>query len=324
MKFVLVLAVLSLIKSDVSAAGCTGWNYDDQSAWKDLDCDGNECGDAPTAMQGNSPININEGQCKNEPNIELKNVGNCTFADLTYHVKDNNVIASYPANGECVPPSMIIPEKADMTFTAAQFHVHTACEHTINEKGCDAELHVVHLNEDGNEAAVLGFMIDNGATSPDQNFASLLECWAVESQKYQDKCNVDMCHEEGHDKDRARRNLAAHLTADIVASCSETAFSPYNMVPDGAGYYYYMGGLTTPPCTQFVNWNLVDRKVSITLKEWTQLANLILNYAGYIDGNGECVSGENIASKFGSTSRVTQPVGERTIVHKCGVFASGN
>merc|ERR1719378_127003 len=61
-------------------------------------------------MQGNSPININKDQCKNEPNIELKNIGNCTFADLTYHVKDNNVIASYPTNGECVPPSMTIPE----------------------------------------------------------------------------------------------------------------------------------------------------------------------------------------------------------------------
>jgi hypothetical protein len=84
------------------------------------------------------------------------------------------------------------------------------------------------------------------------------------------------------------------------------------LIPEGSTYYHYDGGLTTPPCSEVVWWNLADKPVSITPAQYSQLVQQILYYTD-VD---TCEHGTN-AGKAGSTSRPTQPLNGRSVERIC-------
>ena len=81
------------------------------------------------------------------------------------------------------------------------------------------------------------------------------------------------------------------------------AFNVYDFVPSSTGFYQYDGGLTEPPCSEVVWWNLADAPLYISIKQFNELINLTL---GYVDLD-TCLNG-SIASPSGSTSRPVQPL----------------
>ena len=51
----------------------------------------------------------------------------------------------------------------------------------------------------------------------------------------------------------------------------------YNDLPTpGYGIYSYKGGLTTPPCTEIVNWNLLDTPLYASRSQIDRLYDLVL------------------------------------------------
>jgi carbonic anhydrase len=76
--------------------------------------------------------------------------------------------------------------------------------------------------------------------------------------------------------------------------------------------YHYDGGLTTPPCSEVVWWNLADKPVSITPKQYSQLAEQILEYTS----TETCEHGTN-AGPAGSTGRPVQPLNGRYVERIC-------
>ena len=157
------------------------------------------------------------------------------------------------------------------------------------------------------KAAVIGMMINKNALEPDDTMDELLGCWSENHNKFVKTCNPGSC-------DVSSRYL------DTNATCSDSAFDVYSLIPEGSGYYNYMGGLTTPPCSQIVRWNLMDTKVEVTLMQWTKLANLILGYGGYVGEDGTCHLESTVASKTGSTGRAPQPINGRKLTHRCNAI----
>jgi hypothetical protein len=89
------------------------------------------------------------------------------------------------------------------------------------------------------------------------------------------------------------------------------------------GAYTYKGGLTTPPCSEIVNWNLLDTPMEVSAEQMTRLLNLIDCYQ-----NADTCGYETVAKKLtadesaglltqSSTSRPPQPLQGRTITHRC-------
>jgi Eukaryotic-type carbonic anhydrase len=82
------------------------------------------------------------------------------------------------------------------------------------------------------------------------------------------------------------------------------------MVPANFSTYYYQGSLTTPPCSEVVNWNVVDKPVLLAQKDYDALFSYILKYVG-----------ENCTSKTiafaNSTARPLQARNGRSIARKC-------
>jgi len=111
-----------------------------------------------------------------------------------------------------------------------QIHFHEASEHTINGIRFPMEIHFVHLNKD-NKITVLGVLVQEGKSSSQFEF---LETYLP--------LNV------GETKEI---NMPFDLNLNL---------------PLNKDYYSYAGSLTTPPCSEGVNWFVFKEPITISLE----------------------------------------------------------
>jgi carbonic anhydrase len=220
---------------------------------------------------------------------------------MVYALTNTGVKGDFPGIDQCEHPSVEIPGISGV-YRAAQFHIHTSSEHTIDGEFFGAELHTVHKEVDGDRFAVVGMMIQPSAAEKNKLFQELLDGWAVVMQFNEDECAVAA---RGGDR-----------TLGVVETTAErrlaSNFSPYMLIPEGATFYHYDGGLTTPPCSEVVWWNLADKSVSITPAQYSQLKEQVLDYTDIAN----CEHGTS-AGPAGSTSRPTQPLNGRYAERIC-------
>jgi carbonic anhydrase len=229
---------------------------------------------------------------------------------MTYELTNTGVKASFP--GTCDNPNVKIPGIGG-SYQALQFHIHTSSEHTINNEFFGAELHIVHQEVDGDRYAVVGMMIDPTADEPNADFANLLSGWSSvfddndagcaiqRSGRHRRQRELDMLEQEQSKNQQERRDLQGL-----------GVFNPYALLPEGVTYYHYDGGLTTPPCSEVVWWNLADTPVKITPGQYWEMTSQILKYVN----PSTCQLGTN-AGPAGSTSRPVQPLNGRSVERVC-------
>ncbi|PEA31741.1 carbonic anhydrase [Bacillus toyonensis] len=116
-------------------------------------------------------------------------------------------------------------------YTLKQFHFHTPSEHQFEGKHADMELHLVHQNDQG-QLAVVGIMIKEGQKN--EGFAAMWQ---------------NLPH---------RKNIKADVqhTIDIK-----------QILPSDHSSFRYMGSLTTPPCTENVQWIVMKQTIEMSKKQ---------------------------------------------------------
>lgn len=114
------------------------------------------------------------------------------------------------------------------SYKLLQFHFHSPSENTINKKSYEMEVHLVHKNDKG-ELAVVGVMMQAG----DSNKA-LDPVWAAIPKE---------------------TNKEAALTAQI---------NPADLLPATQQFYHFKGSLTTPPCSEGVNWFVLKDAITVS------------------------------------------------------------
>jgi carbonic anhydrase len=107
----------------------------------------------------------------------------------------------------------------DTEYELLQYHFHMPSEHTVDGRHSALELHLVHQSA-GGDLAVIGVLVDEGEYNAVA--APLVESLPTRPG--------DTVHVE-------------HLTFGID-----------ELLPDDPRYYHYEGSLTTPPCTEGVQW----------------------------------------------------------------------
>ncbi len=117
-------------------------------------------------------------------------------------------------------------------YELLQFHFHSPSEHSVAGRQAAMEVHFVHQSADG-ELAVVGALIEVG----EENMA-LREPWAIMPKKA--------------GKPRLEERVL---------------INGRDLLPRDTGYYRYMGSLTTPPCSEGVNWYLLTQPISASMEQ---------------------------------------------------------
>lgn len=125
-----------------------------------------------------------------------------------------------------LPPGQTLTV-GDQSYELLQFHFHTPSEEAINGKRTAMVAHFVHRSADG-QLGVIAVLIRPGKTNA--AFAPVFEHLPREGEKV----TVD------------------GLKLDLAA-----------MLPADKGYYSFAGSLTTPPCSEGVNWMVLKNPIEL-------------------------------------------------------------
>jgi carbonic anhydrase len=115
-----------------------------------------------------------------------------------------------------------------MQYSLLQFHFHTPSEHQIAGKTAAMELHFVHRNPAG-KLAVVGVMLNAGKENP-----AIAKIWNAIPPT-------------------GKTNPIGNSNFDIT-----------NLLPLHKSYYSYAGSLTTPPCSEGVNWAILTEPITLS------------------------------------------------------------
>ncbi|KAJ3085506.1 hypothetical protein HK102_014104 [Quaeritorhiza haematococci] len=121
----------------------------------------------------------------------------------------------------------------ELTYSLRQFHFHTPSEHHIKEKFFPMEAHFVHMTADG-KIAVVGLFFEIGQ-QPSTFLNQLIPQFPTKKDESKILQTLDL----------------SEVMSGLVAP-----------------FWRYEGSLTTPPCTEGVQWTVVDKPLSMTLDQW--------------------------------------------------------
>lgn len=125
------------------------------------------------------------------------------------------------------------------TFELKQFHFHTPSENQIREHAFPMEAHLVHADQDG-RLAVVAVMIEEGAENP-----ALAAAWGV---------------------------MPEHADEEHAL---EPAVSAEGLLPADRDYFRFNGSLTTPPCTEGVEWLVLKQPITASKEEIERFAQVM-------------------------------------------------
>jgi len=126
-------------------------------------------------------------------------------------------------------------------FVLQQYHFHTPSEHQIDGVSFPMELHMVNKAPNG-DLLVISVLFEYGDENP-----ILAEFFS---------------------------NLPSNVTPAAVA-IPGLSLDIGNIIPSSYGYYHYMGSLTTPPCSETVEWVVLDTHVSVTPAQVQDFASIL-------------------------------------------------
>jgi carbonic anhydrase len=176
--------------------------------------------------QRQSPIDIKEG-LKVEletPNFDYKSKGFAVVDDgytLTVSVDAGNFFTLMGRQ-----------------YELQQFHFHRPSEETINGKGTEMVVHLVHKDRE-NKIAVVAVLLEIGKAN-----SAIQQVW-------------------NHIPLEKKAPLRASANLDVT-----------QILPQGREYYVYMGSLTTPPCSEGVLWVVMKEVMELSADQAAIFARL--------------------------------------------------
>jgi carbonic anhydrase len=199
------------------------------------------CGYSGPAQWPNLPIAKNEcGGAKQSPiNLRKLAVKPGPVINVKYTAED----ATIENSGHDIRVIPTTKDPGGITigkefYRLDNFHFHTPSEHNIRGFAAPAEMHVVHKSVKGNYA-VIGVMVTTG--------------------RVQDKALMPVF-----------ANLPLKVCAKVAAKIAFDTLLPKELPI----YYTYIGSLTTPPCTEGVNWYVLDEPLEILEEDLPKLGEL--------------------------------------------------
>lgn len=182
-----------------------------------------------------------------------------TLQPIDFHYSENTKIHDVINNGHSIQFDF---EEGDYikingdAYELVQFHFHEPAEHTIQGVRYPLVIHMVHKNKEG-KFAVIAIMAKESKESN-------------ETFEFLDK----------------------HLPVKINESIEvKEDFNLNKVLPENQAYYTYTSSLTTPPCTEGVQWFIFKNPVDVSLKMINDLKRImpINNFRNVQELNGRII-----------------------------------
>jgi carbonic anhydrase len=145
---------------------------------------------------------------------------------------------AYPVKGKPVHNSSLMI--GDAPYKLLQFHFHTPSEHARDGRRFAMEVHLVHKSADGN-LAVVGVLLKRGKENP------------------------------------TLKKVLDHVSGNIneVKHVKGVSINATDLLPTNRDVFHYSGSLTTPPCSENVNWYVMKTPIEVSDAQVKQFAKLI-------------------------------------------------
>ena len=145
-------------------------------------------------------------------------------------------------------------------YELLQFHFHEPSEHTVDHQRFAMEIHLVHRHPQTKRFAIVGVLIKAGAAHP-----AIATIW---------------------------EHMPLKQTPE--ATISQVAINAAQLLPtQSAHFYHYQGSLTTPPCSETVDWIVLSQPIEASP---SQIARFI--------------------AAVGDNARPVQPLNQRMLLFK--------
>lgn len=128
----------------------------------------------------------------------------------------------------------------DKEYKLVQLHFHTPSENTIDNVVYPLEMHLVHSNAEGG-LLVIGVLFEEG------------------------KAHTEL------------QKIIANAPTKSGGNNKLTKLNPQKLLPNTLGYYAFDGSLTTPPCSQNVQWVVLQGTLNASKKQIDALHRIMHN-----------------------------------------------
>lgn len=225
MNFKKNILILSLaIASPISFATDPHWTYEEQAEW------GSITEETIVTKPPYPYADCSLGQ-KQSP-VDLGQTQSVTSTNLLQpkYVKESLSISNngHTLKVNTTSSSLLIGNEK---YSLLQYHIHAPSEHVINGKSYPLEIHFVHGTPDG-KLAVIGVFAEEGKEN--KEFNKILNFAPME-----------------------------HSTG--TANPMMQFINPSLLLPTTKkNFYLYAGSLTTPPCTEGVNWYVMKNPIQLS------------------------------------------------------------
>ncbi len=177
------------------------------------------------------------GREQSPVNINGSTTGRSQSIIFGYSTRPNNIVN----NGHTIQVNMKKGSRITVNgkiYQLRQFHFHSPSEHQVNGQHAAMVIHFVHQADDG-QLGVVGLLLDKG--KPNKIIEQL---WQYMPEDHGDEAPLP-------------------ATVDIK-----------RLLPLNRAFYNYSGSLTTPPCSEGVNWMVLKGRASVSraqIRKFTKL-----------------------------------------------------
>ena len=184
-----------------------------------------------------SPINIEIKEAADQQEaVKLAEQISLNYDQAIFTVENNG--HTIEANSTTLENSLLINDKE---YKLTGIHFHSPSEHQLNGQYFDMEAHIYHETEEG-ELAVIGLFIQSGKENQ-----ILAEMW-------------DEIPKDGNEAARILKN-----PVDLQL-----------LLPEQKSVYQYVGSLTAPPCTEGVNWFILEQPIEMSDAQINRFSSIFL------------------------------------------------
>lgn len=182
---------------------------------------------------------------KKQSPIDLAGATPSTLPEINYDYKPSAI--KLENNGHSIEWGYAPGSSIDIggtQYELVKLHFHAPSEHLLNGEHYPMEMHMVHETPDG-KIAVIGVLIKQGAENP-----AYAKLWSV-----------------------LPKNKGEIQSTDTGLNSIDLL--PTN--PQQASRYSYEGSLTTPPCTEGVQWNVYEQPIELSQAQIEQFTSIYSN-----------------------------------------------